>query len=118
MQAHALNKLVEDYQGLILQSFGVGGLPGSDTGELAQALESWLSQGKTIVMMTQVPYEGSDMTVYQVGQRVKKKYELIETYSMTMEAAVTKLMWAMGQSLEQEEVRRLFCRSVQTDIIR
>jgi len=118
MQAHALNKLVEDYQALILQSFGVGGLPGSDTGELAQALESWLSQGKTIVMMTQVPYEGSDMTVYQVGQRVKKKYELIETYSMTMEAAVTKLMWAMGQSREQEKVRALFTSPVQFDIIR
>ena len=118
MQAHALNKLVEDYQGLILQSFGVGGLPGSDTGELAQALESWLSQGKTIVMMTQVPYEGSDMAVYQVGQRVKKKYELIETYSMTMEAAVTKLMWAMGQSHEQEKVSTLFTSPVQYDIIR
>ena len=118
MQAHALNKLVEDYQALILQSFGVGGLPGRDTGELALALENWLSQGKTIIMMTQVPYEGSDMTVYQVGQRVKKKYELIETYSMTTEAAVTKLMWAMGQSREPEDVRRLFCRSVQVDIIR
>jgi len=107
MQAHPLNKLVEDYQALILQSFGVGGLPGSDTGELAQALENWLSQGKTIVMMTQVPYEGSDMAVYQVGQLVKKKYELIETYSMTMEAAVTKLMWAMGQSNEHDKVRAL-----------
>ena len=118
MKPQPLIKLSQDYQALILQSFGVGGLPGSDTGELAQAMEGWLSQGKTIVMMTQVPYEGSDMTVYQVGQRVKKKYELIETYSMTTEAAVTKLMWAMGQSEEQEEVRRLFCSPVQLDIIR
>lgn len=118
MQAHPLLKLAEDYQALILQSFGVGGLPGSDTGELAQALETWLAQGKTIVMMTQVPYEGSDMTVYQVGKLVKKKYELIETYSMTMEAAVTKLMWALGQSCDFEEVRRLFIKPVQLDIIR
>lgn len=118
MQAYPLKKLAEDYRALILQSFGVGGLPGSDTGELAQAMEVWLDQGKTIVMMTQVPYEGSDMTVYQVGQLVKQKYGLIETYSMTMEAAVTKLMWAMGQSSEPMEVRRLFCQPVQVDIIR
>ena len=118
MQPHPLRKLSEDYRALILQSFGVGGLPGSDTGELAQAMEEWLAQGKTIVMMTQVPYEGSDMTVYQVGQLVKQKYGLIETYSMTMEAAVTKLMWAMGQCGEPDEVRRLFCQPVQQDIIR
>ena len=118
MKPHPLKKLAEDYRALILQSFGVGGLPGSDTGELAQAMEGWLDEGKTIVMMTQVPYEGSDMTVYQVGQLVKQKYGLIETYSMTMEAAVTKLMWAMGQTGDQQELRRLFCQPVQVDIIR
>ena len=118
MKTHPLKKLVEDYRALVLQSFGVGGLPGSDTGELAAAMEEWMIQGKTIVMMTQVPYEGSDMTVYQVGQLVKKKYELIETYSMTTEAAVTKLMWAMGQTESHEELRRLFNMPVQFDMIR
>jgi L-asparaginase len=95
----------------------VGGLPGSDTGELAQAMEGWLDEGKTIVMMTQVPYEGSDMTVYQVGQLVKQKYGLIETYSMTMEAAVTKLMWALGRSEDPAEIRKLFCTSINYDLL-
>ena len=41
-------------------------------------------------MMTQVPYEGSDMSVYQVGKEVKNQYPVLEAYNMTLEAAVTK----------------------------
>lgn len=117
MGAEALSALEGDYEGVILQSFGVGGLPGGAGGPFARAVEGWLRGGKTIVMMTQVPYEGSDMAVYQVGQQVKEKYRLMEAYSMTLEAAATKLMWAMGRSRDPEEVRALFCRPVQRDII-
>ena len=79
---------------------------------------AWMEAGRTIVMMTQVPYEGSDMARYQVGQQVKARYPLIEAYNMTLEAAATKLMWALGQTGEPEEVRALFCRPIQHDLIR
>ena len=118
MGAQALERLRDSYQAVILQSFGVGGLPGGDKGELARALKEWLDAGKTVVMMTQVSYEGSDMTVYQVGHDLKERFGLMEAYNMTMEAAVTKLMWAMGQSSRPEEIRRMFYRPVQFDIIR
>lgn len=118
MGAQALDRLMDSYQAVICQSFGVGGLPGGESGELARAMGEWLDRGKTIVMMTQVPYEGSDMSVYQVGQRVKEKYQLMEAYNMTMEAAATKLMWVLGRTREPEEVRRLFYTPVQHDLIR
>lgn len=118
MGAEALNLLMDSYQAVICQSFGVGGLPGGETGQFAQAMGEWLEHGKTIVMMTQVPYEGSDMAVYQVGQQVKEKYQLMEAYNMTMEAAATKLMWVLGQTSEPAEIRELFYRPVQHDVIR
>ena len=114
MGADALSALRDSYQAVILQSFGVGGVPGGSSGPFARAMEDWLRAGKTIVMMTQVPYEGSDMAVYQV----KEKYQLMEAYSMTLEAAATKLMWILGQTRDPEEVRRLFYQPVQWDIIR
>lgn len=117
MGAEALRRLRDSYQAVILQSFGVGGLPGGAGGTFAQAMGEWLEAGKTIVMMTQVPYEGSDMSVYQVGQQVKEKYQLMEAYNMTLEAAATKLMWVLGQTDRPGEVRELFCRPVQHDII-
>lgn len=117
MGAEALRRLKDSYQAVILQSFGVGGLPGGGSGPLAQAMGEWLSAGKTIVMMTQVPYEGSDMAVYQVGQQVKEKYRLIEAYNMTLEAATAKLMWALGQTDDPEKVQELFRRPVNHDVI-
>jgi L-asparaginase len=118
MGAEALRLLKDSYQAVILQSFGVGGLPGGGSGPLAQAVAEWLAGGKTIVMMTQVPYEGSDMSVYQVGQQVKEKFSLIEAYNMTLEAATAKVMWVLGQTRDPERVRELFCRPVQFDVIR
>ncbi len=118
MGPEGLRLLRDRYRALILQGFGVGGLPGGGEGPLAQELGAWLAQGKSIVMMTQVPYEGSDMAVYQVGQQVKEKYRLIEAYNMTLEAATAKLMWALGQGGDTEEIGRLFCRPVNMDMIR
>ena len=118
MGAEALMQLKESYRAVILQSFGVGGLPGGETGPFSQAMEDWLQSGKTIVMMTQVPYEGSDMSVYQVGQQVKEKYQLMEAYNMTLEAAATKLMWVLGQTDRPEQIRELFYKPVQYDLIR
>ena len=77
-----------------------------------------MAHGKTFVMMTQVPYEGSDMAVYQVGQQVKEQFPVLEAYNMTMEAAVTKLMWVLGQTDKPEEIQRLFYLPVQHDLIR
>lgn len=118
MGAEALRQLKDSYEAVILQSFGVGGLPGGEHGAFSHAMGEWLESGKTIVMMTQVPYEGSDMAVYQVGQQVKEKYQLMEAYNMTLEAAATKLMWVLGQSSDPAKIRELFYRPVQHDLIR
>ena len=47
-------------------------------------------------MTTQVPFEGSDMELYQVGQRAKRELGLFEAYGMTTEAVVCKLMWILA----------------------
>lgn len=117
MSAKVLRNSMEDYDAVILRSFGVGGLPGSDRGGLAEALREWTEHGKLVVMMTQVPYEGSDMNVYQVGQKIKHELNMLEGYDMTMEAVVTKLMWIMGQTRDPDRVRELFYTPVQNDLV-
>ena len=118
MKADVLSKLQEDYDAVIFQSFGSGGLPGGLEGEFAAAVRSWLDAGKTIVMMTQVPYEGSDMSVYQVGRSIKDSLPVIEAHDMTMEAVVTKLMWILGMTKDPARIRELFYKPVLHDIIR
>ena len=99
--------------GLIIESYGVGGIPEV----YLEELDKLISQGKTVIMATQVPQEGSDLSVYQVGKHVKDRYHLLESYDMTLEATVVKLMWAMGQSSEPQEIRKLFCTTVNYDLL-
>ena len=108
--------LKEHYDGLVVESFGVGGIPCYDNESFVDAVADWIACGKALVMTTQVPHEGSDMSVYMVGQVIKKKYRLMEAYDMTTEAIVTKLMWILAQTKDPDEVRRLFYRPVQNDL--
>lgn len=99
--------------GLIIESYGVGGIPD----EYLPHLDALAQAGKAIVMATQVPQEGSDLSVYQVGQRVKERYRLLESYDMTLEATVTKLMWVLGQTSDPEKIRKLFYTPVNFDLL-
>ena len=48
---------------------------------------------------------------------MKDRYHLLETYDMTLESTVTKLMWAMGQSSDPQEIRKLFCATINYDML-
>ncbi|MGI6028001.1 MAG: asparaginase [Candidatus Heteroscillospira sp.] len=109
--------LKEHYDALVIASFGVGGVPCYENERFIDAIQGWLASGKTLVMSTQVPHEGSDMAVYEVGYAIKKRFELIEAYNMTQEAIVTKLMWVLGQTRDKDEIRRLFYKPVARDIL-
>ena len=108
--------MLDRYDGLIIESFGVGGLPEYDGGHLYDVVRRGVERGKLVVMTTQVPNEGSDLTVYHVGGHLKSTLRLLEAYDMTTEAAVAKLMWALGQGLQPEEVRALFQKSLAGEI--
>lgn len=92
-------------RGVYIEAFGIGGLPfwrRSLTGPIGEAVAS----GMTIAVGSQCLYEGSDFTVYEVGRQVLG-CGVIETGNMTTEAAVTKLMWTLGQYSDPDEVRRI-----------
>ncbi len=107
--------LLERNDALIIESFGVGGLP-EDSG-LYNCVRDAMSAGKTVVLTTQVENEGSDLGVYHVGHALKNELGVLEAYDMTTEAVVAKLMWILGQTRRREEVARLFYTPVAQDIL-
>ena len=102
---------------LVLEGFGVGGLPQYGGQAFYDAVKDWIASGRVIIMTTQVPFEGSDMEVYQVGQRAKRELGLIEAYGMTTEAVVTKLQWILGQTENGDQIRSLFQTPIEHDRI-
>ena len=109
--------MMEHYDGIVVESFGVGGLPEYDGEEFYPVVQQAVERGKIVVMTTQVPNEGSDLSVYHVGGHLKSTLHLLEAFDMTTEAAVCKLMWILGQTREFERVRELFNRPVAWDIL-
>ena len=112
-----LENLADSYDGLILESFGVGGLPDYGNHDFAAMIEKWTSAGKLVTMSTQVTHEGSDMGIYKVGKAIKENFEILESYDMTLEATVTKMMWILAQTRDFEECKKLFYTTVNKDIL-
>ena len=111
----AVDFFLERNDALIIESFGVGGLP--EQGGFYDCLREWMDRGRFIVLTTQVPSEGSDVGVYHVGHSLKADLKVLEAYDMTTEAVVAKLMWILGRTHDRREVERLFYTPVAKDIL-
>ena len=107
----AINK----YDGIVVESFGVGGLP--EYSDYYVQISDAVRRGKLIVMTTQVPNEGSDLSVYRVGKVLKNSLQVLEAHDMTSEAVFAKLMWILGITREFEKAQELFYRPVSHDIL-
>ena len=80
-RARQLELLLEENAAVIIESFGVGGVP-TDGGYL-EAIGAAAEKGKIVVMTTQVQNEGSDLGVYKVGHALKGAPGVLEAYDMT-----------------------------------
>ena len=118
MNPAVLHRLLPDFDALVIESFGVGGLPCYEQEDFLGALTAWGHAGKPVVITTQVPHEGSDLAVYQVGARIAGTPGVMQAHTMTVEAVVTKLMWILPQAASLDEVERLFYTPVAHDLLR
>ena len=117
MNPEVLRLLASRFDALVIESFGVGGLPCYEQADFLSAAAAWSSAGKPIVITTQVPHEGSDLTVYQVGARAAAQPGILQAYTMTVEAVVTKLMWILPQTRDLTEITRLFYAPIACDLL-
>ena len=74
-------------------------------------------EGKTIVLTTQAIFEGSDIAVYHSGHMAKNEFGVMESYDMTLESTVTKLMWILGRTRDPVTIRKLFTTTIANDML-
>lgn len=118
MNGRLIPAAFQNYDAVVIESFGAGGIPESIRSTLFKELKKYRPEEKILAMATQVTYEGSHMETYEVGRRITNEFQILEARDMTLEAAVAKLMWILadrGQSWE--EIRKRFYAPIAMDTL-
>ena len=101
------------YKGIVIEAFGLGGMNVLHRG--LRGIRRCVEDGVSVVVTTQCLYDSANLEVYQVGSKLLE-LGVIQGRDMTSEAAMTKLMWALGQNMNPEQVKDLFEKSLAGEI--
>lgn len=117
MDAGILKLAADQFDAVVLESYGVGGIPEGEKYTFPEVIRELNQLGKTVVLTTQAIFEGSDISVYHSGHLAKSQLGVLEAHDMTLEATVTKLMWILGQTKDPSRIRSMFNQRIADDML-
>ncbi len=118
MSPALIPEIFKQYDAIIIESFGAGGIPESIEKVLFEELSKFRPEEKILAMTTQVTYEGSHLDTYEVGRRIASSFKILEAKDMTLETTIAKLMWILSdRNLSWDEIENLFYTPVSMDTL-
>ena len=111
LQPSVFEALSASCTAVILETFGIGGIPVG----FEHVLFDWVDAGHTLVLTTQVPEEGLDLGVYEVGRAYAQHSGILLGGDMTVEALVAKTMWVCGTARNRDVREQLFYQPINHD---
>lgn len=97
-------------RGLVVAAFGSGNLT-TEPHAMLEALTSIVNDGVTVVVTSQTLRGGVDLTLYDCGAALLR-LGAIPAGDMTLEATVTKLMWALANTDSPTDVNRVMQQNI------
>ena len=95
------------YKGLLIEGTGFGHLPDYMLDSIQRAVDENIA----VVMTSQCLYGKVNLNVYSTGKKLANA-NVISGGDMTPEAAYVKLCWALGQSENLEEVKKIMTTNI------
>lgn len=103
-----------DIRGLILETFGMGNVPGGAGGRLTQVIASAVGRGIIVVNVSQC-VNGFVSPVYAPGTQLGRA-GVIFGLDLTAEAALTKLSYLLSLGVSNVEITKSFTQSLRGEL--
>lgn len=100
-------------RGLLLRTFGAGNAPGKIG--FIEAVKQVIEAGVPIVNVSQCRFGSVDQNKYAAGRHLQEA-GVISGKDSTLEAAITKMMFLLGQNLSAQEIAHQFSKSLRGEI--
>ncbi|SDN51360.1 L-asparaginase [Fictibacillus solisalsi] len=113
MKPEFFDYLKTQYQGIVIESYGSGGIPFQGR-NILEKLDELIECGIPVVITTQCLEEGEDIEIYEVGRKVNQN--VIRSRNMNTEAIVPKFMWVLGKTQDPRKVKEWMETPIADDI--
>lgn len=97
---------LKDCRGIVLEAFGAGNVPDYAENSLIPIIRKATDKGIPVVTTTQCPGGSANLTLYELGYKALLA-GAISAYDMTSETTIVKLMWALTQTSDLNEIRKI-----------
>lgn len=95
--------MLKSYDAVVIEAYGTGSIP-FVFGDAIEKFHNQSDESCLILVVSQAMYEGTNMKLYEISNKVSTFPNVVEGDLMSSESAVVKLMWALANKKNTKEV--------------
>lgn len=108
---HLMNLDVSKLRAIIVRSFGSGNIPTKGEYSLLKFLQRCADEGVIVAVVSQADFDAVNLGKYSAGRAIANA-GAISAGDMTLEAALTKMMWLMAQYQDKTTIEEEFQKNL------